>query len=95
VAVGRPHKLVRFLIKRGTFILITIRNFTLLREERVICKLRVSKSVRILVRKGDISILSVRKDETLLNEKWKAFTEVTKRRHFTEGKYGYVYTDGT
>ena len=69
MAVCRPHKLVRFLIKRGTFILATRTDVTLLWQERVMYILRVSKSVRILVRKGDISILSLRKYETLLKEK--------------------------
>ena len=39
---------------------------------------KVRKAVRILVQKGNISILIVRKDKTLLKEKWKAFTEGTK-----------------
>ena len=60
MAVGRPHKHVRFLIKRGTFILIICRDVTLLREESFISVLKVHKAVRILVEKGDILILSLR-----------------------------------
>jgi len=43
---------------------------TLLREGRFMSILKVRKAVRILLRKGDISIPIVRIDDTLLRKIW-------------------------
>ena len=40
--------------------------------------LKVRKAVRILVKKGDISILNARKVDTFPIEKWKFYIEGTK-----------------
>ena len=53
VAIRRPHKHITFLIKKGgTTILNICRDVTLLREDRFISVLRVSKVFRLLVQMG-------------------------------------------
>ena len=53
VAIRRPHKRITFLIKKGgTTILNICRDDNLLREERFISVLRVSKVFRSLLQMG-------------------------------------------
>lgn len=48
--------------------------------------LRVRKTVRVFVGKGDTSIVNLRKDDRLRKGKWKNCIEYTKRLQVTEAE---------
>ena len=53
--------------------------------------LKVRKAVSLFVWKGDISIVSVRKDVRLLKEQWTGCTEGTRRYQVNEGTVENYY----